>query len=280
MQSKRSIRKGPGFALAVGLLIGGFTASDLVRKAMADSHEKVSTSDVGRDYYLQYCAVCHGQEARGDGEYAGLLKMPPPDLTKIADRRGGEFPSLEIADIVDGRKALRAHGTSEMPVWAERFQEERPSGQGGGAALGGRTYVLVEYLRSIQPGAAPSGAETEASSAEPSRSVADIGGEFFARNCAACHGGQGKGDGYLGTLLDKPPADLTKIAARRGGTFPSLEIAEIIDGRREVRAHGPPEMPIWGEEFARTKSSSLGKQSAIRGEVMVYVEYLRSIQEP
>ena len=116
--------------------------------------------------------------------------------------------------------------------------------------------------------------------AAPPRSVADVGGEFFAVNCAACHGEAGRGDGYLGMLLDAPPADLTKIAARRGGTFPALEIAEIIDGRREVRAHGPREMPIWGQELARSKGPALGRESAIRGEVLTYVEYLRSIQEP
>lgn len=275
MQLKRSIATRSGSAAAVALLVGGFAGSGLLRNAIAASHEKLSTADVGRDYYLQYCAVCHGQEGRGDGEYALLLKMPPPDLTTIAERRGGDFPSLEIADIIDGRKTLRAHGTSEMPVWAERFGEERPSGQGGAAGLGGRTYVIVDYLRSIQQGVEPPPPPME-----PGRTVADFGGELFAENCAACHGPEGKGDGVVGQLLETPPADLTKIAARRGGTFPTLEVAEYIDGRREVRAHGPRSMPIWGEEFGRTMSSSPGKQSSIRGEVMVYVEYLQSIQEP
>jgi cbb3-type cytochrome c oxidase subunit III len=35
----------------------------------------------GKQLFLHYCATCHGDEARGDGQNASNLKPPPPDLT-------------------------------------------------------------------------------------------------------------------------------------------------------------------------------------------------------
>jgi hypothetical protein len=41
------------------------------------------------------------------------------------------------------------------------------------------------------------------------------------------------------------PANLTQIAKKNA--FPALRTMEIIDGRKTVRAHGDPDMPVWGE---------------------------------
>jgi mono/diheme cytochrome c family protein len=35
----------------------------------------------GRHLFLHYCATCHGDEARGDGQNASNLNPPPLDLT-------------------------------------------------------------------------------------------------------------------------------------------------------------------------------------------------------
>ena len=35
----------------------------------------------GKHLFLHYCATCHGDEARGDGQNASNLNPPPPDLT-------------------------------------------------------------------------------------------------------------------------------------------------------------------------------------------------------
>jgi len=44
---------------------------------------------------------------------------------------------------------------------------------------------------------------------------------MFSGYCAACHGLDGKGTGPAAAALKKAPADLTKISARNGGTFPA-----------------------------------------------------------
>jgi hypothetical protein len=71
------------------------------------------------------------------------------------------------------------------------------------------------------------------------------------------------------------PSDLTQLARRNGGMFPSARAGRIIDGR-EVGAHGNPDMPIWGEVFKR--SSGLDAE-AVRARIRAIVEYLESLQE-
>lgn len=252
--------------------------------AAGGEEEPTSAADVGKALFERNCAACHGQSGRGTGDFAGLLKQSPMDLTGIAARRDGDFPSLEIAEIIDGRRTPRAHGSADMPIWGDRLSEYAPGGQGADVAVRGQIYLLVEYLRSIQSGVVQAEPETpevvEEKRQTETKRVAQVGEQQFRRDCAACHGVDGKGGGYVGQLLETPPANLRTIAKRNGGTFPGLKIAETIDGRRDVKAHGPRDMPVWGKRFAETKPSGVGKQAAIRGEVMLYVTYLRSIQEP
>jgi mono/diheme cytochrome c family protein len=106
--------------------------------------------EVGRESFATYCAACHGQDARGDGPAAAALAKPPADLTRIAARRGGDFPAGEISDWIDGRLAPPAHGTREMPVWGYRFAEGLPPGELTQELVRGRILTVVEYLRSIQ----------------------------------------------------------------------------------------------------------------------------------
>ena len=106
--------------------------------------------EVGRSEFGQYCAACHGRDARGDGPAASALVKPPADLTHIAARRGGVFPADEVAAWIDGRLAPPAHGTREMPVWGVRFAEGLPQGELTQDLVRGRILTLVEYLRSIQ----------------------------------------------------------------------------------------------------------------------------------
>src|SRR5262249_58025934 len=103
----------------------------------------------GQKSFLRSCSACQGEPGRGDGP-AAALRTPPADLTRIAQRHGGQFPVADIAAFIDGRTAVPAHGSREMPVWGERFGE-----MGGGASVGeeavrGHLLVLIEYLQSLQ----------------------------------------------------------------------------------------------------------------------------------
>jgi mono/diheme cytochrome c family protein len=106
--------------------------------------------EVGRGEFVSYCASCHGIDARGAGPAAPALRIAPADLTRIATRRGGDFPADQIAAWIDGRLAPPAHGTREMPVWGVQLAEGLPPGEFAQDLVRGRILNLVEYLRSIQ----------------------------------------------------------------------------------------------------------------------------------
>jgi mono/diheme cytochrome c family protein len=113
---------------------------------------------IGAQTFHQYCAACHGVSGTGDGPTAESLKTRPADLTGIAKRRGGNFPSREIAQFIDGRSATPAHGSREMPVWGERFAEDTRNPTTGESIARGNIASLVEYLRWIQKPPLPSAA--------------------------------------------------------------------------------------------------------------------------
>ncbi|HBD91038.1 MAG TPA: cytochrome C [Gemmobacter sp.] len=56
------------------------------------------------------------------------------------------------------------------------------------------------------------------------------GAEDFATYCAACHGRDGKGAGSVADTMDKPPADLTQLAAANDGSFPMTRVMSKIWG--------------------------------------------------
>lgn len=110
--------------------------------------------------------------------------------------------------------------------------------------------------------------------------LVESGRVSFLRHCSSCHGAQARGDGPVATALRATPADLTGIAARRGGSFPEAEISAFIDGRTDLPAHGSREMPVWGRVFAQPITENTDGEEVVRGQLWVLVEYLKSIQQP
>lgn len=102
--------------------------------------------------------------------------------------------------------------------------------------------------------------------------------KMYLKNCSACHGESGKGDGVVSGLMNPRPTDLTQLAKKNGGSFPYMEVFQVIDGRQTVRGHGDPDMPVWGDIFTSDAPESLNDQAVVRGRVMLITEYLESIQ--
>ena len=109
-----------------------------------------ATVSAGQQYFVRYCSACHGMTGRGDGSVAPALRTPPADLTRLAQRRGGSFPVVEIAALIDGRTVIPAHGSREMPIWGERFGEMGGGGSVGEEVVRGNLLVLIEYLQTLQ----------------------------------------------------------------------------------------------------------------------------------
>jgi mono/diheme cytochrome c family protein len=115
----------------------------------APSTESISR-DSGERLYKESCSACHGPDARGNGPVAPILKVPVPDLTLIASRRGGSFPEDEIYRIVDGQADLGAHGSRNMPVWGYEFFGDDTDDELAHREATLKTEKLVEFLRSVQ----------------------------------------------------------------------------------------------------------------------------------
>jgi len=113
-----------------------------------------TAQDVGEGAILfeRHCATCHGIDATGTGPMAGVLLVPPADLTKLAAGNGGDFPLLRVVRRIDGRDPLVSHG-SPMPVYGDFFEGDdtamkTPSGQ---PLMTSRAIAdLVAYLKDLQ----------------------------------------------------------------------------------------------------------------------------------
>jgi len=101
------------------------------------------------------------------------------------------------------------------------------------------------------------------------------GQQVFNVRCAICHGLQGKGDGALGEHLKTQPADLSQLSTRKAGSFPFWEVYGKIDGRDNIGAHGPSDMPVWGTD--ELQEGTGGRLTM--GQILKIVFFLQSIQE-
>jgi mono/diheme cytochrome c family protein len=112
----------------------------------------------------------------------------------------------------------------------------------------------------------------------------DVGKMQYDASCAVCHGSAGKGDGPLKLQLVSRVTDLTALAKNNNGVFPFDRVYQIIDGRQEVKAHGPREMPIWGRAFSMQTSVFFENfppydiESNARSRILSLTEYLYRLQ--
>jgi len=112
----------------------------------------------------------------------------------------------------------------------------------------------------------------------------DVGKSEYDAACSVCHGATGKGDGpVIGQLKNRVP-DLTVLVRNNNGVFPFDRVYQIIDGRQEVKTHGPREMPIWGQSFNLQSSLYFhnylpyDKESAARSRILALTEYIYRLQ--
>ena len=112
--------------------------------------------NVGRREYFSSCAICHGEDGKGNGRLfeTGFLARKPSNLTTLAARNGGVFPVQRIYMMIDGREAIAAHGTRDMPVWGTEYMAEGMHGSVGlvdpEAYARARILALIDYLASVQ----------------------------------------------------------------------------------------------------------------------------------
>ncbi|HVN88927.1 MAG TPA: cytochrome c [Candidatus Binataceae bacterium] len=98
---------------------------------------------------------------------------------------------------------------------------------------------------------------------------------IYLHYCASCHGINADGNGPVARALKEPPTNLRLLSDLYGNPLQEDKVARAIDGRAEVKAHGPRDMPVWGEQFS---AQSHGDERQVKERITKLVAYLQSIQ--
>jgi len=105
------------------------------------------------------------------------------------------------------------------------------------------------------------------------------GKEDFMRNCAGCHGTNGRGHGPDAKTLGVKPSDLTAISLRNGGFFPFKKVEDDIDGRKTVPGHKRFDMPFWGTTMQVSgQEFTPASEAQVHARIDALVNYIKSIQ--
>ena len=172
------------------------------------------------------CMGCH--RIGGEGGLIG------PVLGGIGERA---TPDYVLAMIRDPSRVLPGTIMPAQPM-AERDAER-----------------LAAYLLSVEPGREPSAPDV-APRAPPAISESERldGAALYARHCAACHGSEGRGDGWNAPALPVPPtahADAELMSQR-----PDDTLFDAIAGGAWV-LDGSPMMPPFGEMLSAEQIRAL-----------------------
>jgi mono/diheme cytochrome c family protein len=72
------------------------------------------------------------------------------------------------------------------------------------------------------------------------------GKQMYTSYCAPCHGVDGRGQGPVASALKTVPTDLSVLSSNNHGRYPDSHIVSVLQSGTEIKAHGTPEMPVWG----------------------------------
>jgi len=108
---------------------------------------KQTSAASGKEMYTQYCASCHGADAKGNGPAAAAMKAPPTDLTQLAKTHEGKYPASMVAATLKFGGGPGVHGSADMPVWGPLFQSLDKYHD---AVVQQRISNLVSYIETLQ----------------------------------------------------------------------------------------------------------------------------------
>jgi mono/diheme cytochrome c family protein len=131
--------------LAVSCFVA-FAADEAPGKTIKSVNAQTIASVKGVDLFKEYCAVCHGTDAKGSGPAADALKKRPADLTQLSRKNGGNFPDLHVINYIKGMDTVAAHGNRDMPIWGNIFSQMSPNQD----LVQIRVTNLAEYVKGLQ----------------------------------------------------------------------------------------------------------------------------------
>jgi mono/diheme cytochrome c family protein len=134
--------------LAVALTPGFVTAQQPTNVKAAPIIQ--SDPNSGKQMYTDYCASCHGTDAKGNGPAAGAMKTAPANLTLLAKNNGGKYPAAHVSAILSFGDEKSAHGSKNMPVWGPLFQSLDWTSSTKEVEAKQRINKLNSYLETLQ----------------------------------------------------------------------------------------------------------------------------------
>jgi mono/diheme cytochrome c family protein len=135
----RTLGKLLGLCLLSGLMVGLCGAQE---KQVQKAPEASQTVSSGAELFTQHCAVCHGNDLKGNGPFPPPYRVPP-DLTTLSRRHGGKFPEAYVSGVLRDGVKLPAHAPAEMPAWATTNRSDK-------AHFESRIRDLTAYIKSRQ----------------------------------------------------------------------------------------------------------------------------------
>jgi mono/diheme cytochrome c family protein len=102
----------------------------------------------------------------------------------------------------------------------------------------------------------------------------------YIKNCAGCHGADGKGQGRDLYVVNVKPKDLTLLAKKNGGVFPFQQVEDSIDGRRGIPSHKRFDMPFWGVTFQEPgKEFTPESEAKAKQRIDGIVRFIQTVQQ-
>ncbi len=133
-------------------VVGFFTFALVSMPAFQDTNSappslRSTPVGAGAEMFLNYCASCHGRDGTGSGPPSTALRARATNLTTLAERNGGKFPTERVKAAIHGDLLLLAHGSKDMPVWGPVFLY---LGGGSRAEANVRIDNLTRFIESLQ----------------------------------------------------------------------------------------------------------------------------------
>ena len=192
----------------------------------------------GRMLYAQHCAGCHGE--RGQGVTSSPSQAAPRPFTSATPR------AAMIATVAQGDSGRLRHG------FAGRLKPDEIENT--------VDYVLKSLAPTLAPGVsgtyAHGGRGRDAGNAAADSAPlpqgltgnAQRGRQLYERNCSACHGANGDGNGPRSALLGAKPRSLGAAPLNRPALY-----AAIADGKTGS------DMPAWKTVLQRQSIADLSE---------------------
>lgn len=178
-----------------------------------------ATPASGAAVYAAHCAVCHGEEGKGDGEAAGRFAVTPRNL-------------------VEAKYRFRSTASGKLPT-DDDLRRSIVNGLGGTGMVPqnhlspAEIEAVVDYVKSLSPRFAAEGPPKPLKLPAPSPRTADSlrrGAEVYRdAGCDNCHGERGEGDGTSADDLSQAPANLSRHPLKGGSTAADI-VRAIVTG--------------------------------------------------